>query len=117
MSFANIVAIVRPAVVSAIENLLHEEGAPGMSVGHVKGYGDYADFYRNDWMVSHVRIEVFIAESMAEQIAEKIMNVAHTGLEGDGLVAILPVSSVYHIRTKKRHEEDARQKTGGEQTL
>ncbi len=106
MSFAKIIAIVRSTAVSAIEDLLHEEGAPGMSISHVKGYGDYADFYRNDWMVSHVRIEVFIAESMAEQIAEKIMDVAHTGLEGDGLVAILPVSSVYRIRTKKRCEED-----------
>ncbi|WP_457668822.1 P-II family nitrogen regulator [Thiolapillus sp.] len=107
MSFAKITAIVRPAAVSDIEDLLHREGIPGMSIGHVKGYGDYADFYRNDWMVSHVRIEIFIAESLAEQIAEKIMNVAHTGLEGDGLVAILPVSAIYHIRTKKRCEEHA----------
>lgn len=107
MSFAKITAIVRPAAVSAIEDLLHREGIPGMSIGHVKGYGDYADFYRNDWMVSHVRIEIFIAESLAEHIAEKIMNVAHTGLEGDGLVAILPVSAIYHIRTKKRCEENA----------
>ncbi|WP_456407281.1 P-II family nitrogen regulator [Thiolapillus sp.] len=107
MSFAKITAIVRPAAVSAIEDLLHKQGIPGMSIGHVKGYGDYADFYRNDWMVSHVRIEIFIAETMAEQVAEKIMDVAHTGLEGDGLVAILPVSAVYHIRTKKRCEENA----------
>ncbi len=107
MSFAKITAIVRPAAVSAIEELLHAEGMPGMSIGHVKGYGDYADFYRNDWMVSHVRIEIFIPESMAKSIAEKIMNVAHTGLEGDGLVAISPVTAIYHIRTKKRCREDA----------
>ncbi len=107
MSFAKIVAIVRPTAVSAVEKLLQEEGAPGVSISHVKGYGDYADFYRNDWVVSHVRIEVFIAESRAQQIAEKIMDVAHTGLEGDGLVAVLPVSAIYHIRTKKRCEEEA----------
>lgn len=107
MSFAKITAIVRPAAVPDIESLLHREGVPGMSIGHVKGYGDYADFYRNDWMVSHVRIEIFIAASMAEQIAEKIMEVAHTGLEGDGLVAVLPVSAIYHIRTKKRCEQNA----------
>jgi len=107
MSFAKITAIVRPSTVDAIEALLHEEGVPGMSIGHVKGYGDYADFYRNDWMVSHVRIEIFIAESRAEKVAEKIMDAAHTGLEGDGLVAIQPVSAVFHIRTKKRCAEDA----------
>lgn len=102
MSFAKITAIVRPAIVGDIEKLLHAEGIPGMSIGHVKGYGDYADFYRNDWMVSHVRIEIFISESMAEAMAEKIMDVAHTGLEGDGLIAIVPVSAIYHIRSKKR---------------
>lgn len=102
MSFAKITAIVRPAAVSNIEDLLHKEGIPGMSIGHVKGYGDYADFYRNDWMVSHVRIEIFIPASKAESVAEKIMNVAHTGLEGDGLVAISPVTAIYHIRSKKR---------------
>ncbi len=107
MSFSKITAIVRPDVVSDIEDLLHHEGVPGMSIGHVKGYGDYADFYRNDWMVSHVRIEIFIKESMAESIAEKIMDMAHTGLEGDGLIAIVPVSAIYHIRSKKRCHDQA----------
>ncbi len=107
MSFAKITAIVRPAAVAAIEKRLHQAGVPGMSLSHVKGYGDYADFFRNDWMVSHVRMEVFIAASKAEETAEIIMRAAHTGLEGDGLVAITPVSAIYHIRTKQRCEEDA----------
>ena len=107
MSFAKITAIVRPTVITAIEEKLHAAGVPGMSVTHVKGYGDYADFFRNDWMVSHVRIEVFISESRAKTIAELIMEAAHTGLDGDGLVAIVPVSAIYHIRTRKRCQEDA----------
>lgn len=107
MSFAKVTAIVRPAAVTAIEKRLQAEGVPGMSVSQVKGYGDYADFFRSDWMVSHVRIEVFIPESKAEQIAQLIVEVAHTGLEGDGLVAIVPVSAIYHIRTRKRCSEDA----------
>ncbi|HEC07709.1 MAG TPA: P-II family nitrogen regulator [Thiolapillus brandeum] len=107
MSFAKITAIVRPTVVTAIEETLHEAGVPGMSVTQAKGYGDYADFFRKDWMVTHVRIEVFIAASRAESIAELIMEAAHTGLDGDGLVAIVPVSAIYHIRTRKRCREDA----------
>ena len=107
MSFAKVTAIVRPSAVPEIEKQLRADGVPGMTVSRVKGYGDYADFFRKDWMVTHVRIEVFIAESHAEKIAETIMNAAHTGLEGDGLVAILPVSSIYHIRMKKRCDEDA----------
>lgn len=107
MSFAKVTAIVRPAAVPAIEKLLHAAGVPGMSLSHTKGYGDYADFFRNDWMVTHVRVEVFIAAARAEEIAEIIMQAAHTGLEGDGLVAIIPVAAIYHIRTQQRCEEDA----------
>ena len=106
MSFAKVTAIVRPSSVAAIETKLRESGVPGLSVSHVKGYGDYADFFRNDWMVSHIRVEVFIAESRAEEIAETIMEAAHTGVDGDGLVAIMPVTHFYHIRTKTRCEKD-----------
>jgi len=36
-----------------------------------------------------------------------MMDAAHTGLEGDGLVAIIPVASVYHIRSKKLCDKDS----------
>ena len=107
MSFAKVTAIVRPSAVATIEARLKKADVPGMSVSVVKGYGDYADFFRHDWMVTHVRIEVFIAESRAEKVAETIMDAAHTGVAGDGLVAIAPVSRVYHIRSKKRCDRDA----------
>ncbi len=107
MSFAKVTAIVRPAAAETIEARLRKAGVPGMSVSHVKGYGDYADFFRNDWMVTHVRLEVFIAEARAEEVAEIIVDSAHSGLPGDGLVAILPVASVYHIRTRRRCDQDA----------
>ncbi|HGG61091.1 MAG TPA: hypothetical protein ENK26_14425 [Gammaproteobacteria bacterium] len=55
----------------------------------------------------HVRLEVFIAEARAEEVAEDIVDSAHSGLPGDGLVAILPVASVYHIRTWRRCDQDA----------
>ena len=107
MSFAKITAIVRCDRVEAIESELHRMGTPGLTLSQVKGYGDYADFYRNDWRVSHVRCEVFISEAKAQELAETIMRIAHTGMEGDGLVAISPVTHIYHIRTQARCEEDA----------
>lgn len=106
MSFAKIVAIVRTTALADIERALQQAGVPGMSVSQVKGFGDYADFFRRDWMVSQVRIEIFIQEARAEEIAETLMEAAHTGLEGDGLVAIQPVKAIYHIRTRQRCESD-----------
>lgn len=35
------------------------------------------------------------------------MDVAHTGVQGDGIVAISPVETIYHIRKKEKCEYDA----------
>ena len=72
----------------------------------VKGYGEYADFFTPDWMLTHVRVEVFIGRHRADEVAETIMNASHTGMVGDGIVAISPVESVYHIHTREKSEYD-----------
>jgi nitrogen regulatory protein P-II 1 len=77
-----------------------EAGACGMTVTRVRGCGERMDFFRNDWMVSHARIEVFTSTNLADQIAQAIVDSAHTGAEGDGIVAIQPVQRIYRIRTK-----------------
>jgi nitrogen regulatory protein PII len=35
------------------------------------------------------------------------MEAAHTGIKGDGIVAIMPAESVYRIRTKESYQDDA----------
>ena len=102
MSFVKIVSIIRPEMLGIVEDTLKELNVPGVSITHVKGYGEYANFFRHDRMVEHIQVEVFIGKGRATEIAEQIMEVAHTGSEGDGIVAVIPVDSVYHIRTKQK---------------
>ncbi len=106
MKFRKITAIFRPDRLEAVEDVLRAHGVPGVSVTKVKGFGEYANFYETDWMCTHVRVEVFIGKLKADEIAEAIMDAAHTGVEGDGIVAVLPVEAVYHIRTKQKCEYD-----------
>jgi nitrogen regulatory protein P-II 1 len=107
MEFRKVIAIIRPDVLEKVESALQAMGVPGVSVTKVKGYGEYANFYTPDWMLTHARVEVFIGQHRAEDIAMAIMEAAHTGTEGDGIVAVLPVESVYHIRTRKKCEYNA----------
>ena len=72
----------------------------GISVSRVKGYGEYANFYARDWLTSHARIEIFTAAEHAEQIVAAIIDAAHVGQAGDGIVAILPVEKLYRIRSR-----------------
>ncbi|HED33163.1 MAG TPA: P-II family nitrogen regulator [Gammaproteobacteria bacterium] len=101
MSFKKITAIIRPNLLSKIEDALKDAGVPGVSVSEVKGYGEYANLYAKDGMVAAIRVEAFIDTECAEAVAQAIMQAAHTGLEGDGIVAITPVEKIYHVRTKQ----------------
>jgi nitrogen regulatory protein P-II 1 len=100
MDFRKVIAIIRPDCLEKVEQALQALAIPGISVCKVKGYGDYADFYEQDWMTSHVRIEIFTPQAQAGAIADAIMDTAHTGLPGDGIVAIQPVEMLYRIETR-----------------
>jgi nitrogen regulatory protein P-II 1 len=102
MKFRRVTAIIRPDMLGRVEEALQALGVPGVSVSKVKGYGEYADFYTQDWMLTHVRVEVFTAQHHADEVVRGIMDAAHTGMEGDGIVAVSPVESVYRIRTRQK---------------
>lgn len=102
MKYCKITAIVQPTKLDVVEQKLKELCVPGISVTEVKGYGEAPNFFHSDWTSGHARVEVFISSERAQEVAEGIMDVAHTGKEGDGMVAILPVESLYRIRTREQ---------------
>ncbi len=101
MKYRKITAIFRCDACDKVEQRLQELGVQGFSLSHVKGYGEYADLYSNDWLTSHARLEIFTEEERVETIIEAIMDSAHVGLAGDGIVAVLPVEKLYRIRTRR----------------
>ncbi len=100
MNYRKVTAIIRCNVLEKVETVLQAMGVRGISVTKVKGYGEYTDFHSGNWVTSHSRIEIFTDESQAEPIAQAIMNTAHAGTEGDGIIAILPVERLYRVRTR-----------------
>lgn len=99
MKLKKITAIVREGHAEKVEHLLRRIGVPGVSCSHVRGYGEYEDFYRGDPKVTHARFEIFAQEDQADEIVKTIMEAAHTGVSGDGIIAVLPVEHLYHIRS------------------
>lgn len=100
MGLRKIVAIIKNEALEKVKARLVELGVKGISVTKVKGYGEYVNFFKSDCMVIHSRIEIFTEEARADLITTAIMEVAHTGIEGDGIVAVIPVLKLYRIRTK-----------------
>ena len=97
MKFRKVTAIVRPEVFGKVEQQLQEIGVGGITVSNVEGYGEHANFFKKDWMVTHVRIDIFTEVAKSKEIASTIMEAAYTGSPGDGIVAVLPVETLYYI--------------------
>lgn len=99
-AYCKVVAIVRNDVLENVERCLQQMGVPGITVTCIKGYGEYANFYRRDWMTDHVRIDIFTTTMRSDDIAQGIIDAAYTGLAGDGIIAVVPVSKIYRIRQR-----------------
>lgn len=106
MKYQKITAIFRCDACEKVEQRLLELGVQGFTLSRVKGYGEYADLYSSDWLTSHARLEIFTETEKVDAIVEAIMDAAHVGLAGDGIVAVLPVEKLYRIRTRKEIQPD-----------
>lgn len=104
MELRKVNAIIRSDRLEQVEQRLKQMLVKGLSVSHIKGYGEYHNFFTHDWQMRNARIEIFAEKSRAEQIARAIIETAHTGGKGDGIVVILPVERVFRIRTKSDAE-------------
>jgi len=102
MELRRIVAIIRGSALETVEEQLRQLGVKGVTVFPVKGYGEYANLYKADWMVNNARIEIFAAAWRVDIIVKTILDAAHSGTPGDGLVAVMPVEKLYRIRTKEK---------------
>ena len=105
MELQNVTAIIRSNVLERVEHRLQLMHVKGITVTRVKGYGEDKNFFSRDWMVSHVRLEIFTDHTRAEAIARAIMEEANSGFAGDGLVVLIPVEKMYRIRAKREFRE------------
>jgi nitrogen regulatory protein P-II 1 len=90
-----IIATIRSDRLEPVEKKLQDIGVKRINVSKVKGYGEYHDFFARDWMVEEVRLEIFTRKDEVETITTAIMDTAHTGLPGDGIIAVIPVEKLF----------------------
>lgn len=105
-------AIIRPFRIDDVREALAEIGVKGMTLTEVKGYGrqkGHTELYRgSEYQIDFlpkIKIEVIVADSVAEKVIETIMNAARTGQVGDGKIFVYPVDDVIRVRTGESGEE------------
>lgn len=97
--FYKVSAIVRSSCLEAVEKNLQQANIRGITVTPVKGYGDYKNFFAADWMKPFVKIEIFTTRGRT--VADAIVEAAHSGQPGDGIVAIERAEDVIRIRERR----------------
>ena len=90
----------------AVEKTLQAIGVERIDVSKVRGYGEYRNFYARDWMIDEVKLDIFTRTDEVESITTAIMDGAHTGEPGDGIVAVVPIEKFYLIRTRSEATPD-----------
>lgn len=103
MELALVVAIIRSEKLGPVERVLHGIGVRGITVIKAKGFGEQTlphDILGGTLMQDQIKLEIYVAAEQAGRVAATIVDAAHTGSSGDGIVAILPVQRVISVGTR-----------------
>jgi len=107
-----ITAIIKPFKQDDVREALSEIGIAGVTVTEVKGFGrqkGHTELYRGaEYVVDFlpkVKMEIAVAEDIAEQAIEAIVKSANTGKIGDGKIFVTSLEQVIRIRTGETGEE------------
>ena len=101
-----IIAAIKPQRLEAVRDALNALGVSGMTVTDVKGYGrqkGHKEIYRGaEYQIDFLpklRIEVAVADSVAQAALKAISETARTGAIGDGKIFMLDLVEAVRIRT------------------
>jgi len=104
-------AIIKPFKLDEVKDALNALGIQGMTVTEVKGFGrqkGHVELYRGAEydiaFIPKVKLEIVVAEAMAEKVVATIMEKAKTGKIGDGKIFISKIEDVIRIRTGEKGE-------------
>lgn len=101
-----IIAAIKPFKLEEVREALTTIGVRGMMVSEVKGFGaqsGHTEIYRGAEyavnFVPKVKLEIVVADSMAEQVVNTITTTAKTDKIGDGKIFVIDVESAVRVRT------------------
>lgn len=98
MEYRRIIATIHNHSLEAVEKALRHIQVEEVDIRRIESYGDYKNFYSADWTSERTRVEVFVLRERADTVVHAICNAAYAGLDTDGIVTVLPVDSLVHIK-------------------
>ena len=107
-----ITAIIKPFKLDDVRQAVADIGIQGITVTEVKGFGrqrGHTELYRGaEYVVDFLpkaKIELAVADDVAEQVIEAISITARTGKIGDGKIFVTELVEAIRIRTGETGSE------------
>jgi len=107
-----IMAVIKPHKLDEVREALTGLGVQGLTVTEVRGFGrqkGHTEIYRGaEYKVTFlpkIKIEVAVAESIADRVAETLRKAARTGQIGDGKIFIFDLEKAVRVRTGELNED------------
>jgi len=105
-------AIIQTSRFEAVKEALKEAGIEGMTVTDVRGHGrqkGHTEVYRGREysmdLLPRTKVELVVADRLAETVVEAILKSARTGKIGDGKIFLTKIDEAIRIRNEERGEE------------
>ena len=107
-----IIATIKPFKLDEVREALTSAGVRGMMVTEIKGFGlqsGHTEIYRGaEYTVNFVpkiKLEIVVANEVADEIVETITKTAQTGKIGDGKIFVIDVENAVRVRTGETNED------------
>jgi len=104
-------AIIKPFRLEDVKSALNQLGIEGMTLTEVKGCGHqrgHTEIYQGSEYTTDflpkLKIDLVVADSVAEAAVNVIITAAKTGKIGDGKIFVSTIDEVVRIRTNERGE-------------
>lgn len=107
-----IIAAIKPFKLEEVREALTGIGVRGMMVTEIKGFGSqsgHTEIYRGAEyavnFVPKVKLEIVVADNMADEVVQTITRTAKTDKIGDGKIFVLDVEAATRVRTGESNDD------------
>ena len=99
MNIKRFTIIVPTDYLRDLEQCLQSAGVPGMTVEKAKGFGEHANYFKNDLLRSNVQIEVYLGEGRSKEVCKIIRGFAAESKITAGILIIESVDRLINLNT------------------
>jgi nitrogen regulatory protein PII len=107
-----IVAIIRSSKFDSVKESLAEKGINFFTFYEVKGYGhqkgkelSYRGSVYDVGYLGRIKMEIVVSDEYVTAAFDAIVDAAHTGEKGDGIIMVSPLLEIKNIRSGKNGPE------------